>query len=246
LPWVLLDAIIPQGDPEADKPWLGLQQAFYFNSWFVPSSDSHRVLHHLPGTIRADHHDLVDTHGQVDCCYFGEIGWSPHYCYNRHTDFVDVNAGDETFHVAHSVEDYLWEGSLYDCSIGESVRAMLPSTFIRSRSSLTLDERGPSWLDNGRVAFTNYLGSDRDGQRGFLVRASWLGDFMKANEVELLAAASTLRWCVTADDHRSDDHDPERDNRLHVYSGVRIDADLSLDLAPPVRLQDDETGAKKD
>lgn len=245
--WVLLDASIPQGDPEADKPWLGLQQAFYFNSWFIPSANSRRVLHHLPGIIRTDHHDLVDTQGHVDCCYLGEIGWSPHNCPNRHADLVHVEAGGEGFQVVSSVEDYLWEGSLYDCSIGESVSATLPSTFLRSRSSLTLDEHGPSWLDKSVVVFTNCVGSERDGQRGFLVRASWLSVFMKAHDVELLAAASTLRWRVTGDLHRSDDHDPERYDRLDVYTAVRIDADLSLDLAPPVRvLNRDEVGVTED
>lgn len=59
---------------------------------------------------------------------------------------------------------------------------------------------------------------------------------MTANQVELLAAASTVRWRVTDDHHRSDDYDPERNDRLDVYSAVRIDTDLSLDVAPPLRL----------
>jgi len=235
-PWVLLDASIGQGDPEADKPWRGLQQSFHLNSWFVPASNSGRALPHLPGIIRTGHHDLVDSHGHVDCCYLGEIGWSPHGCSNRHADLVDVQLAGEIFRVVNTVENYLWEGNLYDCSIGESVSATLPSTFIRSRSSLTLDEHGPSWLDNGKVVFTNYLSSDRDRQRGFLVRASWLSAFMKAHDVELVAAASTLRWRVTGDHHYSDDHDPERNDRLDVYAAVRIDPDLGLKLAPPVRV----------
>ena len=34
--WVVLDAHISQGDPEADKSWLGLQQKFALDSWFIP------------------------------------------------------------------------------------------------------------------------------------------------------------------------------------------------------------------
>ena len=135
-----------------------------------------------------------------------------------------------------TVEDYLWEGNLYDCSIGDSVSATLPSAFIRSRSSLTLDEHGPSWLDNGEVAFTNYWDHGPDRQRGFLVRASWLSAFMKVHEVEVVAAASTLRWRVSDDYSRSDTREAERDDRLDVFAAVRTGADLDLNLAPPIRL----------
>jgi hypothetical protein len=240
-PWVLLDATIDQGDPGADKPWLGLQQHFYLNSWFVPAPDSARALRHLPGIIRAGHHDLVDDHGHVDCCYVGEIGWSPHRCGHRHAELVEVDVVGKPVQMANTVENYLWEGSTYDCSIGDSVSATLPSTFIQSRSAITWDERGPSWWADGQVIFTNCLRSDRDRQRGFLVRASWLCAFMKAHNVELVAAASTLRWRLTADHRRhSDGHDPEQDDRLDVYAAVRVDSDLALNLAPYLRLLNHE------
>lgn len=234
--WVLLDASIAQGDPEAVKPWLGLQQSFHLNSWFVPASDNGRALPHLARLIRTDHLDLVDDHGHVDCCYFGEIGWSPHGCGHRHPDFVDVDADEETIHVVSTVETYLWEGSLYDCSIGDSVSATLPSTFVRLRSSLAPSAHGPSWLDDEGVVFTNQSGSGENRQRGFLVRASWLGTFMKMHDVELVAVSSNLRWRVTGDLRTSVDHDPERDDRLDVYAALRLDPDLQLHLAPAIRV----------
>lgn len=233
--WVLLDANIAQGDPEADKPWLGLQQSFYLNSWLVPAGSGDRLLSHLPSIIRGDRHDLLDSHGHVDCCYYGEIGWSPHHCYNRHAASIPIEADGTTFELVHTVEDYLWEGSLYDCSINDSVSASLPSTFIRSRCTLTLNERGPAFLDDGKVAFTNYL-TPGDRGRGFLVRASWLKTFMTAHNLELVAASHTLRWRVTGDHHYSPEHDPERDDRLDVYAAARIDPELGLSLASPIRM----------
>ncbi len=233
--WVMLDASLAQGDPEADKPWRGLQQSFYLNSWFVPAGAAECALRHLAAIVRNDRHDVIDTHGHVDCCYFGEIGWTPHNCSKRHADLVDVEIDGETFSVVSTVEDYLWEGSLYDCSIGESVHATLPSTFVRSRSSLTADERGPSWMDDGEVVFTNHVTSDRDRQRAFLVRASWLSAFMTAHNVEVVLGASTLRWRVTGDHHYSDKRDPERDDRLDVYAAARLTPDLKLELAPSIR-----------
>ncbi len=233
--WVMLDANLAQGDPEADEPWRGLQQSFYLNSWFVPAAAAERALRHLPAIVRNDRHDVIDDHGHIDCCYFGEIGWTPHNCSNRHADLVDVEIDGEAFSVVSTVEDYLWEGSLYDCSIGESVHATLPSTFVRSHSSLTADERGPSWMENGEVVFTNYVTSDRDRQRAFLVRASWLRAFMTAHNVEVVLGASTLRWRVTGDPHYSDKRDPERDDRLDVYAAARLTPDLEMELAPSIR-----------
>lgn len=234
-PWVLLDANIAQGEPEADKPWLGLQQSFWLNSWLVPAGSGDRLLPLLPSIIKDDRHDFIDSHGHVDCCYYGEIGWSPHNCYNRHADFVPIEAEGRTLELAHTVEDYLWEGGLNDCSINDSVSASLPSTFIRSRSALTLNERGPAFLDDGKVAFTNYLTSGDRG-RGFLVRASWLKTFMMAHNLELVAASHTLRWRVTGDHHYSPEHDPEKDDRLDVYAAARIDPELGLSLASPIRM----------
>jgi hypothetical protein len=233
--WVVLDANLAQGDPEADKSWRGLQQSFYLNSWFVQAGTSENALRHLPATIRNNRHDLIDTHGHVDCCYFGEIGWVPHHCSHRHAELAEVDIDGASLTVVSTVEDYLWEGSLYDCSIGESVNATLPSTFIRSRSSLTTDERGPSWMDNDHVAFTNYVATGRDHQRAFLARADWLSAFMTANNVEVVLAASTLRWRVTGDYHHSKTHNPERDDRLDVYSAARLMPDLQMEFAPSIR-----------
>jgi hypothetical protein len=237
--WVLLDAYIAQGDPEADKPWQGLQQSFRLNSWLVPAGTGNRLLPHLPSIVKGDRHDLIDSHGHVDCCYYGEIGWSPHHCYNRHADFIPIEADGAMFDLVHTVEDYLWEGGLYDCSINDSVSASLPSTFIRSRSTLRLIESGPGFLDDGKVAFTNHRMSGDRG-RGFLVRASWLKTFMSAHHLELVAASHTLRWRVTGDHHYSPEHDPERDNRLDVYAAARIDPELGLRLTPPIRMMNHE------
>lgn len=232
--WVLLDANIAQGDTEADKTWQGLQQSFWLNSWLVPAGTGNRLLPHLPNIVKGDRHDLIDSHGHVDCCYYGEIGWSPHHCYNRHADFIPIEDDGTTFELVHTVEDYLWEGSLYDCSINDSVSASLPSSFIRSRAALTLNENGPAFLDDGEIAFTNYLTSGDRG-RGFLVRASWLKTFMKKHNLELVAASHTLRRLVTGDHHYSPEHDPERDDRLDVYAAALVGADLRPSLAPSIR-----------
>jgi len=108
--WFLLDAYLSQNDPSADKSWRGLQQPFALDSWLVPRADGAALLPHLPRLRRSDHRDLVDDHGHVDCCYAGEIGWTPHSCYHRHSDFRIVEAGDRQWLLANAVETVSWEG----------------------------------------------------------------------------------------------------------------------------------------
>ncbi|HEV2891263.1 MAG TPA: ATP-binding protein [Frankiaceae bacterium] len=251
-PWVVLDANIGQGgDSRSEEPWLGLQQAFYLHTWLSPKSDAGQLLSRLPHIVGSERHELFDDHGHVDCCYFGEIGWTPHHCYNQHADFTTAaSEGDPSIHVAHTVEHFTWESGLYDCSINEGVRATLPSTFIQSRARLVADERGPSWFEEGRSIFTNYGDEGHHTQRGFLVRGDWLAGFLKAHDLELLVAASTLRLRITKNYRHGRDRDPELDDRLDVFAAARIDADLNVEMATSVRLlnryETGEPGANED
>lgn len=228
--WVLLDAYISQGDPEAPKSWLGLQQNFALDSWFVPRNQAADLLPHLASLRRERFHDVVDTHGHVDCCYVGEIGWTPHSCYNRHADFTQIDFVGRTWNLVSAVETYCWEGSLLDCSINESVFATLPSTFVQARSNLLLDERGPCWLDHsGAVVFTNFGdSSDRRG-RGMLVRRHWLQAFLEDHDLDLVIASWTERRfldSVNTHTHRFED----------VVSAARIDAQMNLYPGEPNRV----------
>src|SRR6185369_890857 len=145
--WIVLDAHITQGDPEARERWLGLRQNFALSTWFVPRGQAADLLTHLPLLRRERSHFVIDTDGHTDCCYACEIGWTPHSCYYRHADFTQVGFAGRSWKLVPAVETYCWEGSLFDCSIGESVFATLPSAFVQARSNLLFDERGPCWLD---------------------------------------------------------------------------------------------------
>ena len=226
--WVLVNADISQSDPSAVKSGRGLQQPFTLDSWFVPQEQATQLLPHLP-RLREEDRDLVDAHGHVDCCYAGEIGWSPHACYHRHSDFIVVEAADQEWRLVSTTETVIWEGALLDCSIGESVSAVMPSAFVQSRSNLVLDERGPSWCDgDGVVVFTNYRSESTDDHTAFLVRASWLQAFLKVHNVHLLIASWYERRLLD-ENHRA------RHLSESVYSAARIDADSNIHVAEPIR-----------
>jgi hypothetical protein len=228
-PWVLLHAYQSQGDPSADKRWLGLQQPFALNSWLAPTGEAALLLAELSELRKSDRTNLVDDHGHVDCCYAGEIGWNGRSCYHRHADFKTIEAGGQNCRLVSAVETVTWEGSLYDCSIEDSVFAAMPSTFIQSRTKLILDERGPSWRDqDGEIVLTNYCDRAVDGSRALLVRGSWLQSFLKKNALVILVAGWFERRLLSGDHAQ---HYPSQS----VYSAALIDSDLSITVADPVR-----------
>jgi hypothetical protein len=231
--WIVLDANFSQGDPEADKGWLGLQQPFSFHSWFVPKAKGRKMLKEIAERRRSDRHGLIDSHGHIDCCYIGEIGWTPHVCYHRKPGSAGSGFEGLDPPLVSSVETYCWEGSILDCSINDSVVADAPSTFIQSRSKLAFDPAGPSWMADGQVVFTNLTEDHHDG-RGLLVRASWLANFLKDHDLELVGASWHERWFVQDSFELS--RDAPRPDYLNVYEGVRITADLKVSSSAPMRL----------
>ncbi len=226
--WVILDAFISQGHPAEDKYWLGLQQPFALDTWFAPKDEAASLLPHLAGLRQADRWNLVHSHGHVDCCYAGEVGWSPHSCYHFHRDFREVEAAGRSWRLVPTTETVAWEGSLYDCSIEDTVSAPMPSSFVQARSRLVLDERGPCWRENGEVVITSYGDRDRDRSRALLVRDAWLSQFLRAHDLEILCASWHERWSVH-------DHAQASDPWGNVWSAARIDADLKIDLTAPIR-----------
>jgi hypothetical protein len=137
-----------------------------------------------------------------------------------------------TWKLVSAAETYCWEGSLLDCSIGKSVTAALPSTFVQARSNLFLDERGPCWLDaQGTIVFTTVGNSSYRQSSGLLVRWPWLKAFLDEHELDLVIASWHERRfldknTVAGHSHRFED----------VVSAARIDAEMNVHLSEPNRV----------
>lgn len=226
-PWVVLDSYWQQKDPEVDR-WYGLDQTTALDTWFAPASDGFDLLQHLSHIRQRDSMGLIDSHGHVDCCYFGEVGWTPRWCYHKHRDFVPLEHDSATWPIVRTVETYTWEGSLYDCSIGESAMASSPSAFIRDRARVYWEDDGPSWRNaEGDLIFTQ-VGSGPHVSKAFLVRAPWLAQFLREHGVVLMVSS----WC----ERRKLD----RDERKHhgwedSYRSALIDSDLRVHLGETIR-----------
>jgi hypothetical protein len=232
-PWVILNTDIDQGDPTAKKPWLGLHEVFHARSWFAPAHDARNMAQHMPEMMK-DGDDYIDQHGHVDGCYFGEIGWAEQGCENDRRTLEDFETAEGTYKMVDASEDYMWEGSLYDCSISDSVSASLPSSFVRSRMSLWLDDHGPSWHRGGVTELTNLF---IDSDHVFIARAAWLSEFLEANSLHLVTAALTLRRKLHDEPFHGSD-DPQAYDRLREYSAIRIDHNLNVVSTEPVLVRD--------
>lgn len=227
--WIVLDLYSAQTAPGGNETWHGLRQVVALDSWFCPDDQASRLLPLLPGLRRNDRFDLIDDHGHVDCCYAREIGWTPRSCYHKHADWQAHDASGTEFSLVMTTESVTWEGSLLDCSIGETVAVTTPSRFVHDRVDLQMDDRGPSWWHNGEVVLTNY-GRDMDDRgHALLARASWLSAFLRDHRLELVTA--TWHHRMNLQDHGWGHHDPDE----QVWSAALLDGALTLTCADTER-----------
>lgn len=189
--WVVLNGYMKQIDPLADKGWRGLQETIALDTVLITAGEAKAFLATVPAKPRVEIHDLIDSHGHIDCCYVGEVGRiGPACSYHRHDKPRQVSMGGQPFQVVPTVERYTWEGNILDCSISESASTVLPSTFLQQVARLSFDMCGPSWLDaDGTPVFT-YYEEPENSSRALLVRTTFLGEFLTTHKLELEA----LHW----------------------------------------------------
>jgi hypothetical protein len=188
--WVVLESFAKNVDPLAHKGWRGLQEWSSIHTLLITAGSAQVFLAALPDKPGHEVRDLVDSHGHVDCCYVGEVGRVGPTCYYQNDKPREATIGEESFRVVATVEHYAWAGNILDCSIGETARTVLPSTFIQQAAGLTFDMRGPSWLDaTGAPVFTYYEEKGNDS-RALVARASFLRDFLAERKLELIV----FRW----------------------------------------------------
>lgn len=217
--WVVLESSVKKVDPFADKGWRGLREQSGIDTLLIATDDAERFLAALSDEPRHEIRDLVDSQGHTDCCYIGEVGRVGPSCDHRHDQLQSAEIGNKCFCVVDAVEQYTWEGNIYDCSMNETSSTALPSTFIQHAAKLELDMRGPSWRDAaGEIVFSHYEEQD-DDSCALLVKASFLREFLTAHKLVLIA----MHWFERLE---------MSDNNYGAHPSVEssIDAFLSADL----------------
>ncbi len=232
--WVVLDSFMKQADPQAHKGWRGLQQTSGIDTLLIPADTSKAFLSALRAASDQGIRDLIDSNGHIDCCYVGELGRSGPTCNHRHDKLRTVSVDGASFQAVPAVEQYMWEGGILDCSIGDNASTVLPSTFLQQAAGLSFDMRGPSWLAaDGTPEFTYYEEAD-DASRALLVNAAFLQEFLAANQVALVV----LHWLERME--LSDRYDGKHP-QVYATTNAVLASDLKLSANKQLRTERDLT-----
>lgn len=197
-PWIVLDARLNQAalPEDGDRKLMADRQFYSLASWLAAPTDVRSITGALPGELQrhAFNSHLIDMNGHIDCCYFGELGWRQMNCPYRHDGPVTVTTDEVSFSITPTVERYIWEGITWDCSIEDTVRATLPSTYVQCSSQLRWSGDGCAWLDGNQVVMCNIdlAGADRHGEM-LVVKEDWLRNYLTAQNMTLVFAVQGQR-----------------------------------------------------
>lgn len=191
--WFVIEGVSTQADGDGDARGRALEQTTFIHGWFVAASDAERFAAMTLGRVDRLPDPLGDTHGHTDCCLAGEVGWDNPTCYHQQADLIEAPDGNTTIRAARAAETYTWEGNILDCSIDETVRAEMPSAYVRRVGHLRWDGTTLTWRDDhGRVAAAA-LGAEDGDWRHLLFEEAWLLETLEANDLALVVATSYQR-----------------------------------------------------
>ncbi len=177
------------------------RDVFYLQfSWLVPRGDGLRLLglfreHGLSGRWMDDR---SRTHGR----YLGELAWSPVAKAEAATEADDhrderlVGAG---LAPRPAVEKYLWEGTVLDCSIDESIDFYLPTDELLG--SAAWDGVCARWVEGGTiVARAVEVPDTENGQGALLADSVWLRQRLAELDCDLVVGVLGERHALPMDD----------------------------------------------
>lgn len=177
------------------------RDVFYLQfSWLVPRGDGLRLLdlfreHGLSGRWMDDQ---SRTHGR----YLGELAWSPVAKAKAATEADDhrherlAGAG---LAPRPAVEKYLWEGSVLDCSIDESIDFYVPTDELLG--SAAWDGVCARWAEGGvTVARAVEIPDTENGQDALLAESVWLRQRLAELDCDLVIGVLGERHALPIDD----------------------------------------------
>ena len=190
--WLMLYAHSGQNAraAEVERQYEGDEQFYSLNSWLVARSDLAAAVKALPAELQRDspHLGLMDSGGHIDCCYFGELGWldvnCPHRYMSARTLIPQEDAAIQGF---ATTEQYTWEGVIWDCSIEETVHALLPSAYLLQSAGLQWSGNDRSWASEGEAVICSLdLGTPGADAKLIVAREDWLQSFLRTHDLAVV------------------------------------------------------------
>ena len=169
------------------------EQFFRLSSWLaVDRRDAAAVTAGLPTELKRDatYRDLMDGNGHIDCCYFGELVWRDMHCPHQQNEAMTLIAREATSLKGFAtIEQYTWEGNIWDCSIEDSARAILPSTFLQRSAGLRWSGVDRSWFTDTELVVCNAdVGTNQGHGTLLMAREDWLQGFLESHDLALVYA----------------------------------------------------------
>lgn len=202
-PWIALQRYSTWDRDNAQRTGMTKRErdVFYLQfSWLVPRGDGQRLLdlfreHGLSGRWMDDR---SRTYGR----YLGELAWSPAAKADAATETDDhyhqrlVGAG---LAPRPAIEKYLWEGSVLDCSIDESIDFYVPTDELLG--SAAWDGASARWTEDGvTVARALEVPDTENGQDALLADSGWLRQRLVELDCDLVIGVLGERHALPMDD----------------------------------------------
>lgn len=160
----------------------------HIKSWLVRSDDAADLIDYLSKKSFMGNW-MPEGHQVIDDGYLGELPAAeaaqqfPAMWEQLERRRSEVAPGYEVYPTWMS---YLWEGNVWDCSIDDSVRAMLPASLLAELGRLKWKPRTRAWVDDKGSVVAQYREAQEERHSLLLVRESWLRKLLKANGWHLL------------------------------------------------------------
>ena len=146
----------------------------YIQSWLIRSEQRDEIIGYLEQQTFMGGWMPEGTR-QADAAYLGELPWAvscgeSEYPWRTIRNFRGEDIS--SLEVCPAWEEYLWEGSIRDCSIEDQVQAWCPAPILFNAGSLTWLPGRRDWQDSIGTSVAQFV--EIRGHRALLVREDWL------------------------------------------------------------------------
>ena len=145
----------------------------HIGSWLVQPTQRDEVVESLrQSTLMTER--MLEAIQQADAAYLGELPWA-----------LSCDKGSQEILPAWG--EYLWEDSIKDCSIEDTVEAWCPALVLFKAGTLTWLPGTREWRDPAGTSVAQFI--ETGGHRALLVREDWLQQTLRK-----AGLAMVFRW----------------------------------------------------